>query len=93
MLCLPDALQLQELFLEAGLSSTKTHLGHGHELLIMSFSSPIASYRRQVPGLATLDLSDWAVFGELRQRRRCILASMLKETRDSSVATVSASCT
>ncbi|CAE7350606.1 unnamed protein product, partial [Symbiodinium necroappetens] len=35
-LCLPDALQLQELFLE-------------------------------VPGLATLDLSDWAVFGELRQ--------------------------
>ena len=37
MLCLPDALQLQELFLEAGLSSTKTHLGHGHELLIMSF--------------------------------------------------------
>eukprot|EP00439_Symbiodinium_sp_Y106_P077295 s983_g16.t1 len=36
MLCLPDALQLQELFLE-------------------------------VPGLATLDLSDWAVFGELRQ--------------------------
>ena len=72
-LCLPDALQLQELFLEVGLGSAKGEASRRWLCLINGFSS---HHVAQVPGLATLDLSDWAVFGELRQRRRCIFASM-----------------